>query len=148
MHSGFFLLTILNNLFYVVPCESGNYWKCDVNTCVPCPQGFYQPQWGQTSCWPCPFNTTTDTEGSTSPTECKSKFGKFYCLINGMLRSLYQFVPCGSNINMSLSQDVNVLSTRKTVLAYLSLQIFRESTLQVLNVIGVCDRVVIREFWS
>ena len=55
-----------------VPCESGNYWKCDVNTCVPCPQGFYQPQWGQTSCWPCPFNTTTDSEGSTSPTECKS----------------------------------------------------------------------------
>ena len=57
----------------LVPCESGNYWKCDVSTCVACPQGFYQPQWGQTSCWPCPFNTTTDSEGSTSPTECKRK---------------------------------------------------------------------------
>lgn len=61
-----------------VPCESGNYWKCDVSTCVSCPQGFYQPQWGQTSCWPCPFNTTTDYEGATSPTECKRHKCPFY----------------------------------------------------------------------
>ena len=56
-----------------VPCESGNYWKCDISACVTCPQGYYQPQWGQTSCWPCPYNTTTDTAGSTSPLDCKSK---------------------------------------------------------------------------
>ena len=64
---------LLKNSFlsFSVPCESGNYWKCDVSSCVACPQGFYQPQWGQTSCWPCPFNTTTDFEGASSPTECK-----------------------------------------------------------------------------
>jgi len=61
-----------------VPCESGNYWKCDVSSCVACPQGFYQPQWGQTSCWPCPFNTTTDFEGASSPTECKRHKCPFY----------------------------------------------------------------------
>jgi len=61
-----------------VPCESGNYWKCDVSTCVPCPAGFYQPQWGQTSCWPCPFNTTTDADGSTAPTDCKRTKCPFY----------------------------------------------------------------------
>jgi len=61
-----------------VPCESGNYWKCDVSSCVACPQGFYQPQWGQTSCWPCPFNTTTDFEGASSPTECKRHKCPYY----------------------------------------------------------------------
>ena len=61
-----------------VPCESGNYWKCDVSTCVACPQGFYQPQWGQTSCWPCPYNTTTDAEGSIAPTDCKRTKCPFY----------------------------------------------------------------------
>ena len=54
-----------------MPCESGNYWKCDIDECTPCPPGFYQPQWGQTSCWPCPYNTTTDAEGATQPTDCK-----------------------------------------------------------------------------
>ena len=67
---------LLKNSFlsFSVPCESGNYWKCDVSSCVACPQGFYQPQWGQTSCWPCPFNTTTDFEGASSPTECKREY--------------------------------------------------------------------------
>ena len=57
-----------------VPCESGNYWKCDIDECTPCPQGFYQPQWGQTSCWPCPYNTTTDADGATQPTDCKREW--------------------------------------------------------------------------
>ncbi len=56
-----------------VPCESGNYWKCDIGECTSCPLGYYQPQWGQTSCWPCPFNTTTDWVGATQPTDCKRK---------------------------------------------------------------------------
>ena len=56
-----------------MPCETGNYWKCDIDECTPCPQGFYQPQWGQTSCWPCPYNTTTDADGATQPTDCKRK---------------------------------------------------------------------------
>ena len=64
-------VSAIKKSIFSVPCESGNYWKCDVSSCVACPQGFYQPQWGQTSCWPCPFNTTTDFEGASSPTECK-----------------------------------------------------------------------------
>ena len=70
------IVTYLYVLLFTVPCESGNYWKCDVSSCVACPQGFYQPQWGQTSCWPCPFNTTTDFEGASSPTECKREYFK------------------------------------------------------------------------
>eukprot|EP00094_Tigriopus_californicus_P002300 TCALIF_02220-PB protein Name:"Similar to scube2 Signal peptide, CUB and EGF-like domain-containing protein 2 (Danio rerio)" AED:0.03 eAED:0.03 QI:0/0.6/0.5/1/0.6/0.83/6/66/315 len=62
----------------LVPCESGHYWKCDIGECAPCPLSFYQPQWGQTSCWPCPFNTTTDEEGSTQPTDCKRRKCPFY----------------------------------------------------------------------
>ena len=72
------------SVYFAVPCESGNYWKCDVSTCVACPQGFYQPQWGQTSCWPCPFNTTTDFEGATSPTECKRKK-----IANALMKMIY-----------------------------------------------------------
>ena len=56
------------------PCETGHYWNCDLGQCSSCPKGFYQPQWGQTSCLPCPFNTTTDAEGATSPTQCKRNF--------------------------------------------------------------------------
>lgn len=57
----------------------GEYWKCDIGVCVPCPKGFYQPQWGQTSCWRCPANTTTDSEGATQPTHCKSKWAAPRC---------------------------------------------------------------------
>ena len=33
--------------------------------------GTFQPQWGQTSCWSCPPNTTTDTWAASSPADCK-----------------------------------------------------------------------------
>ena len=34
--------------------------------------GTFQPQWGQTSCWSCPPNTSTDSAGSRSVSSCKT----------------------------------------------------------------------------
>lgn len=53
------------------PCEAGNYYSCSARSCLPCDLGTFQPVWGQTSCWSCPPNTTTDQPGSSSPTQCK-----------------------------------------------------------------------------
>ena len=38
---------------------------------MPCEAGTFQPVWGQTSCWTCPPNTTTDSVGAASPASCK-----------------------------------------------------------------------------
>ena len=53
------------------PCEAGSFYSCTTRSCQPCDIGTFQPVWGQTSCWACPPNTTTDTTGSSSPTQCK-----------------------------------------------------------------------------
>ena len=54
------------------PCSAGFYYSCPARRCLACPPSSYQPQWGQTSCWPCPVNTTTDSEGTSSPAGCKA----------------------------------------------------------------------------
>ena len=51
---------------------AGSYYSCPARRCLACPPSSYQPQWGQTSCWPCPVNTTTDSEGTSSPAGCKA----------------------------------------------------------------------------
>ena len=61
-----------------VPCESGYMYDCNSGECQQCPGGSYQPQWGQTSCWPCPANTTTDRPGAASLDLCKSHSCPFY----------------------------------------------------------------------
>merc|ERR1719150_943667 len=54
------------------PCLAGSYYSCPARRCLACPPSSHQPQWGQTSCWPCPVNTTTDREGTSSPAGCKA----------------------------------------------------------------------------
>jgi len=61
-----------------IPCESGYMYDCNTGECQQCPHGSYQPQWGQTSCWPCPANTTTDQPGAASLDMCKSHSCPFY----------------------------------------------------------------------
>ncbi|RLU26420.1 hypothetical protein DMN91_000214 [Ooceraea biroi] len=38
--------------------------------CSACDIGFYQPNYGQTLCLPCPFNTTTENRGSAAINDC------------------------------------------------------------------------------
>ena len=61
-----------------VPCESGYMYDCNTEECQLCPPGSYQPQWGQTSCWPCPANTTTDSPGASTLDMCKSNLFQLY----------------------------------------------------------------------
>lgn len=60
------------------PCAAGSYYSCSLRVCQPCPVDTYQTQWGQTSCWPCPNRTHTDTVGADSPSQCKlTECGKY-----------------------------------------------------------------------
>lgn len=61
-----------------VPCEAGHLYDCPSASCQPCPAGSYQPQWGQTACWPCPPNTTTDSPGGVGLEQCKRQDCPFY----------------------------------------------------------------------
>ncbi|EFN77937.1 Sushi, von Willebrand factor type A, EGF and pentraxin domain-containing protein 1 [Harpegnathos saltator] len=44
--------------------------------CFTCDIGFYQPNYGQTQCMPCPLNTTTERRGSTDIGHCLSLYDK------------------------------------------------------------------------
>ncbi|XP_076749113.1 sushi, von Willebrand factor type A, EGF and pentraxin domain-containing protein 1 [Xylocopa sonorina] len=43
-----------------------------VEPCLMCDIGFYQPEYGQTHCIPCPFNTTTEDYGAKNIHDCLS----------------------------------------------------------------------------
>ena len=72
------MMMMMMMMMTVVPCESGYMYDCNSGECQQCPGGSYQPQWGQTSCWPCPANTTTDQPGAASLDMCKSHSCPFY----------------------------------------------------------------------
>ncbi|XP_077519198.1 uncharacterized protein LOC144129139 isoform X1 [Amblyomma americanum] len=41
-----------------VECPPGMFWSQDTNECLFCKPGFYQDQPGQSSCKPCPANSS------------------------------------------------------------------------------------------
>lgn len=52
-------------------CKPGTHYSCTLGTCVPCPRDTYQPTWSQSTCWPCPVNTSTDGVGASRHVDCK-----------------------------------------------------------------------------
>lgn len=55
-----------------VQCSPGHFYTT-THRCVRCPAGTYQPEFGKNSCVSCPGNTTTDFDGATNLTQCKSR---------------------------------------------------------------------------
>ncbi|XP_040844893.1 signal peptide, CUB and EGF-like domain-containing protein 2 isoform X4 [Ochotona curzoniae] len=55
-----------------VQCSPGHFYNTTTHRCVRCPVGTYQPEFGKNSCASCPGNTTTDFDGSTNVTQCKT----------------------------------------------------------------------------
>uniref|UniRef100_A0A4W4G2X2 Signal peptide, CUB and EGF-like domain-containing protein 2 n=1 Tax=Electrophorus electricus TaxID=8005 RepID=A0A4W4G2X2_ELEEL len=55
-----------------VQCSPGHYYNTSTHRCIRCPMGTYQLEFGQNYCVSCPGNTTTDFDGSTNITQCKS----------------------------------------------------------------------------
>ncbi|CAH1282118.1 unnamed protein product [Diabrotica balteata] len=51
-------------------CKPGTYLNGTQNRCVDCNKGFYQSEYQQTTCIPCPPNTSTKGPGGTSKSEC------------------------------------------------------------------------------
>ncbi|XP_072385212.1 uncharacterized protein uif isoform X2 [Diabrotica undecimpunctata] len=51
-------------------CKPGTYLNGTQNRCVDCKKGFYQSEYQQTTCIPCPPNTSTNGPGGTSKSEC------------------------------------------------------------------------------
>ncbi|XP_023802004.1 signal peptide, CUB and EGF-like domain-containing protein 3, partial [Cyanistes caeruleus] len=56
-----------------VQCSPGHYYNTSVHRCIRCTVGTYQPDFRQNYCISCPGNTTTDFDGSTSVSQCKSR---------------------------------------------------------------------------
>lgn len=56
-----------------VQCSPGHYYNTTVHRCIRCPVGTYQTEFRQNYCISCPGNTTTDFDGATSVSQCKSK---------------------------------------------------------------------------
>lgn len=58
---------------FAVQCSPGHYYNTTVHRCIRCPLGTYQTEFRQNYCISCPGNTTTDFDGATSVSQCKSK---------------------------------------------------------------------------
>lgn len=56
-----------------VHCSPGHHYDTTTHRCIRCPVGTYQPEFGQNHCITCPGNTSTDFDGSTNVTHCKSR---------------------------------------------------------------------------
>ena len=56
-----------------VHCSPGHHYTTTTHRCIRCPVGTYQPEFGQNHCITCPGNTSTDFDGSTNVTHCKSE---------------------------------------------------------------------------
>ena len=57
-----------------VQCSPGHYYNTTVHRCIRCPVGTYQTEFRQNYCISCPGNTTTDFDGATSVSQCKSEY--------------------------------------------------------------------------
>ncbi|XP_038664084.1 signal peptide, CUB and EGF-like domain-containing protein 2 isoform X8 [Scyliorhinus canicula] len=55
-----------------VQCSPGHFYDTNTHRCRRCLVGMYQPELGQNHCVACPGNTTTDFDGSTNITQCKT----------------------------------------------------------------------------
>ncbi|XP_072322604.1 signal peptide, CUB and EGF-like domain-containing protein 2 isoform X10 [Scyliorhinus torazame] len=55
-----------------VQCSPGHFYDTNTHRCRRCLVGMYQPEFGQNHCVACPGNTTTDFDGSTNITQCKT----------------------------------------------------------------------------
>ncbi|XP_038935216.1 signal peptide, CUB and EGF-like domain-containing protein 1 isoform X2 [Rattus norvegicus] len=55
-----------------VHCSPGHHYNTTTHRCIRCPVGTYQPEFGQNHCISCPGNTSTDFDGSTNVTHCKT----------------------------------------------------------------------------
>ncbi|XP_053400734.1 sushi, von Willebrand factor type A, EGF and pentraxin domain-containing protein 1-like [Mercenaria mercenaria] len=53
-------------------CSPGSYSPNTVENCSACRHGYYQDEYGQTSCKACPSGTTTESTNSTSVNDCKN----------------------------------------------------------------------------
>ncbi|XP_072179385.1 uncharacterized protein [Diadema setosum] len=67
----------------IEPCKAGEFSESGFVPCSPCPVGSYQSLAQRTQCIPCPNNTTTRHNGTTSPTQCISACDYGPCLNGG-----------------------------------------------------------------
>lgn len=61
-----------------VHCAPGHYYNSSTHRCIRCPAGTYQSESSQNYCITCPGNTTTDFDGATNVSQCKSKAAHYY----------------------------------------------------------------------
>lgn len=73
------ILTTGFSIRSAVQCSPGHYYNTSVHRCIRCPVGTYQTEFRQNYCISCPGNTTTDFDGATSVSQCKSEYERSVC---------------------------------------------------------------------
>ena len=54
-------------------CVPGTYSASGVEPCKPCAKGYYQPEGGKLSCFPCKGKMSTYGPGAKSEADCLGK---------------------------------------------------------------------------
>lgn len=84
-----------------VHCSPGHHYNTTTHRCIRCPVGTYQPEFGQNHCITCPGNTSTDFDGSTNVTHCKSGC---CCSVAGSWERGRGWVGCGGRRRPDLTR--------------------------------------------
>ena len=92
-----------NHFASVVQCSPGHFYNTSTHRCIRCPMGSYMGEFGQNHCVACPGNTTTDFDGSTSITQCKSRPG---ALSISLCLYLYNVSACAKDKETRLIKSV------------------------------------------
>ena len=61
---------------YLVKCAPGTFSANGVEPCKPCEKGFYQPEEGKLSCFPCKGKKSTYGPGAKGQADCVGKEDK------------------------------------------------------------------------
>ncbi|ESP03822.1 hypothetical protein LOTGIDRAFT_230169 [Lottia gigantea] len=76
--------TVIDEL--CVTCTRGTYYDAASMTCMDCPKGQYQDEFGQSVCKQCPSGDTTKDTGSIAVSQCYDScpIGQYYSIPNGV----------------------------------------------------------------
>lgn len=96
-------------------CPTGYYSSSGFKPCLPCPQGYYQPDLGRTLCFPCGGGLNTKREGASSFHDCEVK-GQLFIFAGGK-KSKYKLQTSSLNV-FTFSLQLIVLQVITTTPQY------------------------------
>lgn len=85
-------LNVYLHFYPAVQCSPGHFYNTTVHRCIRCPLGTYQTEFRQNYCITCPGNTTTDFDGATSVSQCKSEYENYCFVFSDFLNTSWRLI--------------------------------------------------------